>query len=274
LAANRWKVEPLYPMSQYIQTVLTDQVLVITLNRVQAKNALIPALLQEVTDALHAVRDNAQVRAVVIQANSEAFSIGGDIHGFEQHFPDIRDYAADIVGKLNQMMLAMIDLPQPIVTAVQGVVTGGSIGWVLAADLVVLAPQAVFKAHYPSAGFSPDGGWAVLLPRIVGMRRAAECLLLNQSFTAEQAVEWGIANRMVAQDKLREEAFKMARKMALYPVGTMRNSKRLLWRERDQIALDLEAEREKFVHQIMQPEARAGVQRFLETFKDYPKASQ
>ncbi|MGZ3253894.1 MAG: enoyl-CoA hydratase/isomerase family protein [Burkholderiaceae bacterium] len=261
-------------MPKHIQTDLVDQVLVITLNRTRAQNALIPALLAEVIAALADARNALDIRALVLQANGPAFSIGGDIHGFKQQFPDIRDYALDIVGKLNQMMLAMIDLPQPIVTAVQGVVTGGSLGFVLASDLVLLAPEAVFKAHYPSAGFSPDGGWGVLLPRIIGQRRAADCLLLNQSFSAQQAVEWGVANRVVTQNELRDEALKLARKIARYPSGTMRNSKQLLWREREQIAIDLESERQKFVQQIMQKDAHDGVLRFLETFKDYPKAEE
>lgn len=261
-------------MRKHILSELIDQVLVITLNRTRAQNALIPALLTEVIDVLTDARGRPDIRAVVLQANGAAFSIGGDIHGFKQQFPAIRDYALDIVGKLNQMMLAMIDLPQPIVTAVQGVVTGGSIGFVLASDLVLLAPEAVFKAHYPSAGFSPDGGWGVLLPRIIGPRRAAECLLLNQSFGAQQAVDWGVANRVVSQADLRADAHAMARKIARYPAGTMHNSKQLLWRERDQIAADLESERQRFVQQIQHKDAHDGVLKFLETFKDYPKAEE
>jgi 2-(1,2-epoxy-1,2-dihydrophenyl)acetyl-CoA isomerase len=261
-------------MPKHIQTELIDQVLVITLNRTHAQNALIPALLSEVIEAFSEARDRPDMSAIMLQANGAAFSIGGDIHGFKQQFPDIRAYAEDIVGKLNQMMLAMIDFPHPVITAVHGVVTGGSIGFVLASDLVLLSPDAVFKAHYPSAGFSPDGGWGVLLPRIVGPRRAAECLLLNQSVSAEQAVEWGMANRIVANDQLREEAMKMARKIARYPAGTMCKSKQLLWRERAQIAADLELERDKFVQQILQKEAHDGVLRFLETFKDYPKSEE
>ncbi|MGZ3159863.1 MAG: enoyl-CoA hydratase/isomerase family protein, partial [Burkholderiaceae bacterium] len=87
-------------------------------------------------------------------------------------------------------------------------------------------------------------------------------------------VEWGVANRLVTQNDLRDEALKLARKIARYPSGTMRNSKQLLWRERDQIAIDLESERQKFVQQILHKDAHDGVLRFLETFKDYPKAEE
>ncbi|MBI1890464.1 MAG: enoyl-CoA hydratase/isomerase family protein [Burkholderiales bacterium] len=257
-------------MNRHIQTELTEQVLIVTLNRIAAQNALIPDLLSELIAVFSRLPSEPNVHAVVLQSASAAFSIGGDMHSFNRHFPDIRDYALDIVGKLNQMMLAMIDTPQPIVTAVHGVVTGGSMGFVLASDLVLVSPQVVFKAHYPSAGFSPDGGWGVLLPRIAGARRTAECLLLNKSFSAQQAVDWGVANAIIEQDKLRDEAQQVARKIAAYPAGTMRTSKQLLWRERAQIAADLELEREKFVELITRDDAQKGILRFLQTYKDYP----
>lgn len=257
-------------MTPTILTSLAENVLTVTLNRGDAQNALIPELLSELIAIYTELQENTEVHAVVLQSNSTAFSIGGDMHAFNRHFPDIRAYALDIVGKLNQMILAMIDMPQPVVTAVHGVVTGGSLGFVLASDLVLVAPQAQFKAHYPSAGFSPDGGWGVLLPRIIGPRRAAECLLLNKSFGAQQAVAWGVANCVVAQEELRDAAQAMAQKIARYPAGTMRNSKQLLWRERTHIAADLELEKEKFVELITRPEAQAGVQHFLQNYKDYP----
>lgn len=257
-------------MTTLLHTELSDGILTVTLNRRAAQNALVPALLAQVTAAMnHAAGDDA-VRAVLLQSASDAFSIGGDMHAFNRHFPDIRAYAKDIVGKLNQTMLAMIDLPKPIVTAVHGPVTGGSMGFVLASDLVLVSPQAVFKAHYPSAGFSPDGGWGVLLPRLIGARRAAECLLLNRSITAEQAVEWGIANRLVESAALLDDARKMALKIARYPAGTMRTSKQLLWRERAQIAADLDLELAKFVELITADGTQQLVQAFLNTYRDYP----
>ncbi len=107
---------------------------------------------------------------------------------------DLRAYSDELVGKLNQVILALIDLPQPVVAAVDGAVTGGSIGLVLASDLVFLSPRAVFKAHYATAGFCPDGGWTALLPRIAGQRQAAAALYINRSIRAEEAVMCGLAH--------------------------------------------------------------------------------
>jgi 2-(1,2-epoxy-1,2-dihydrophenyl)acetyl-CoA isomerase len=257
-------------VNKYLLTNRLEHVLTVSLNRADAQNALIPELLTELAELFEGLRDDAETHAVVLQSDSTAFSLGGDMHGFKRRFPDIRTYAARIVGELNRAMLAMIAAPQPIVTAVHGAVTGGSMGLVLASDLVLASPQAVFKAHYASAGFSPDGGWTALLPRLIGIRRAAECLLLNRSFDAQRAAEWGVINAVVESEKLREEAQRVARKVAGYPSGTMRNSKRLLWREREQIAAELEQELEKFVEQITRDGAQEDVERFLQTFRDYP----
>ena len=165
---------------------------------------------------------------------------------------------------------ALVDLPQPVVAAVHGVVTGGSIGLVLAADLVYLAPEAAFKAHYATAGFGPDGGWTALVGRLAGQRRAAAALLLNRTIRADEAVAWGLANEVVAAEKLQEAAAAAARKIAAYPAGTMRAAKALLWGDRARLAADLEAERRRFVDLIGRPQAQAGVDNFLRRFKDYP----
>jgi 2-(1,2-epoxy-1,2-dihydrophenyl)acetyl-CoA isomerase len=236
-------------------------------------NALVPELLDELLAALALLRDDPDCRAVLLAAEGPAFSIGGDMRRFRRECAgaaSLQAYASGLVGRLNQAILALIDLPQPVVAAVHGIVTGGAIGLVLAADLVYLAPQAVFKAHYASAGFGPDGGWTALLGRLAGARRAAAALLLNRSVRAGEAVAWGLANELVAAGRLQETAAAAARRVAAYPAGTMRAAKRLLWGERAQLEAALEAERKHFLELIAQPAAAEGVAAFLRDFRDYP----
>lgn len=251
-----------------------DGVARVVLCRVGMHNALIPELLAELLLALAEFKHDADTRALVLAADGPAFSIGGDMRRFkrERECGDLRTYAADLVGQLNQTILALIDLPQPVVAAVHGLVTGGSIGLVLAADIVMLSPRVVFKAHYATAGFGPDGGWTALVSRLAGRRRAAAALLLNRSIRAEEAVSWGLASEIVAADALHDEAAKAARKIALYPLGTMQAAKRLLWGDREQLVADLEAERTRFVELIAGSAALAGVDAFLRDFADYPNS--
>lgn len=249
-----------------------DAVARLVLCRVGMQNALVPELLADLLAALAGLKDDASCRAVVLAADGPVFSIGGDMRRFRRERDDLRAYGDALVGQLNQAILTLIDLPQPVVAAVHGLVTGGSIGLVLASDLVMLAPQAVFKAHYATAGFGPDGGWTALVSRLAGRRRAAAALLLNRSIRAEEAVAWGLANEIVAAEALQEAAAVAARKIAAYPAGTMGAAKRLLWGDRAQLAADLEAERARFVELIAAPEAVAGVDAFLRDFASYPDA--
>jgi 2-(1,2-epoxy-1,2-dihydrophenyl)acetyl-CoA isomerase len=246
----------------------------LVLARSEMHNALVPELLADLLEALHQISADSSIRAVVLAADGPAFSIGGDMRRFHHELDaNLAAYSAGLVGKLNEAILTLIDLKQPVIAAVQGIVTGGSIGLVLACDLAYLAPQAAFKAHYATAGFGPDGGWTVLMPRLAGSRRAAAALLLNRTVRATEAVAWGLANDVVDAEQLQATTLAAARKIAAYPVGTMRAAKALLRNNREQLVLDLEAERSHFLQLIGTADARTGIAAFLRQFQDYPGAA-
>jgi 2-(1,2-epoxy-1,2-dihydrophenyl)acetyl-CoA isomerase len=242
---------------------LDGAVATLTLNRPERHNSLIPELLEELLAALGQLVACPELRAVVLQANGRSFSTGGDVAAFYGS-ADRAAYADRIVGLLNQAVLALIDLPIPVIAAVHGIVTGGSLGLVLGADIVLLAPGASFTPYYTTVGFSPDGGWAAMLPALVGRRRAAEALLLDRTIGAEEAVAWGMATRLVPAATLRQEALAAAHTVAGQLPGSVRRARRLLWADAAQIAAGLEAERQAFVAQIAEAEAERGMAAFLE----------
>ncbi len=247
--------------------VLADRIgpiVALTLNRGERHNSLVPAFLEEMLAALEAVGPNSGVGAVVVQANGRSFSTGGDVLGFYDHLDGLEAYARNIVGLLNRVILALVELPMPAVAAVHGIVTGGSLGLVLACDVVLVAPQASFTPYYSVVGFSPDGGWTVFLPALVGSKRAAEVLMCNQTITAEQAVAWGLASRVVPTERIRSEALSVAHEIAAKRPGSLRHTKRLLNATYGDLTTRLEAERTRFVEQIMTEEARQGIVAFLE----------
>ncbi len=246
----------------------------LTLARPAMRNALVPDLLLDLCVALEQIGRRGETRAVVLAADGEAFSIGGDMRRFaaEMAGPALQTYAAELVGLLNQAVLALLRLPQPVVAAVHGHVTGGSLGLVLACDLAVMADDAVLKAHYATAGFTPDGGWTALLPRLVGARRAAACLMLNRSLSARQALDWGVVNELAPSSEVATAAQRAAERIAASPEATMRAAKRLLAPDTALAGIEaaLEAERQRFVAAIVEPAARAGVADFLRRFTGYP----
>jgi enoyl-CoA hydratase/carnithine racemase len=247
--------------------VLLEQagpVAVLTLNRAERHNSLVPPLLEELLAALEAVRADSVVRAAVLQANGRSFSTGGDVGGFHTHLDDLEAYADRIVGLLNRVILALVELSVPVVAAVHGIVTGGSLGLVLGGDVVLVAPEASFTPYYSVVGFSADGGWTAMLPAVIGPKRAAAVLRRNLTISAEQAVAWGLASRVVPAERIRQEALRVAQDIAAQEPGSVGRTKRLLGLARGDLPARLEAERASFVEQIRTEEARKGIHAFLE----------
>lgn len=254
-------------MKRFILQEIKGQVVILTLNRPERHNSLVPDLLQELYDSLQAVTAKSDIRAVVLQANGRSFSTGGDARGFVEHLATIENYSKHIVGLLNQVILTLLDLPVPVVAAVQGTVTGGSIGLILASDIVLLSPEASFRPYYSVVGPSPDGGWTAMLPSLIGRKRAAEVLMLNRLIDAEQAVALGLANRIIPSEELRAEALRWARGISDKKPGSIRHTKGLLNLDRPKVARRLQAELDHFLEQIQTEEAQKGFQDFLAQLK-------
>ena len=238
-------------------------VVTLTLNRPDRHNSLVPELLTELLFALEAVAADESVRAVVLAAAGRSFSTGGDVRGFYEQGDDVAEYARETVGRLNEVIVAMLAVPQPIVAAVHGIVTGGSLGLVLASDVVLVAPEASFTPWYNVVGFSPDGGWTALLPRVIGRQRAAAALLTNATIRAEQAVAWGLASELVPTGNVAARAADIAGVIAGMQPGSVRRTKVRLSSDLAEIAAGLEDERRHFVDQIVTGEAREGMTRVL-----------
>jgi 2-(1,2-epoxy-1,2-dihydrophenyl)acetyl-CoA isomerase len=235
----------------------------ITLQRPERHNSLIPELLIQLIDALNGVRDERSVLAVVLRASGRSFSTGGDVRGFWEARDRIVAYADEIVGLLNESMLAMMRLPQPILGAVHGPVTGGSLGLVLGCDIVLVSPEATFTPWYGPVGFAPDGGWTAILPEIIGQERVDHILAENRSITAAQAVAWGLATDIVSVETMWAESMLVAQRMAGRNAGTVEPVKARTPQEVAAVSERLCEERRRFVLQVATDEATAGMARYL-----------
>ncbi len=254
-------------MSDLVLVETLPQIGVLTLNRPERHNSLVPELLNDLLDALDRLRRQPGMRALVLQANGRSFSTGGDVRGFFDHRQDGEDYASLVVGRLNEAILTLVAFPVPVVAAVQGIVTGGSLGLVLACDIVLVSPEATFTPFYTTVGYSPDGGWTAMLPDLIGRKRATEVLMLDLSITAEQAVAWGFANRIVPAERIRAEALAIAQAMARQQTGSIQRIRQLLWGHHQEVAVLLEKERQAFIRQITTAEAQDGMATFLQRNK-------
>jgi 2-(1,2-epoxy-1,2-dihydrophenyl)acetyl-CoA isomerase len=256
-------------MCALVQLDIQPPIGVLSLNRPERHNSLTPELLIDLLQALEEVGARSAptlpeaVRALVLRAEGRSFSTGGDIRGFAEHLETIQEYSHEIVGRLNQAILALLDLPIPLVAAVQGIVTGGSLGLVLACDHVLLAPQASFTPYYSVVGFSPDGGWTAMLPNLIGPRRTAAVLSGNATIHAEQAAAWGMADRVVPAESLETEAYELAQELAKKKPGSLQRTRQLIRQAYGDLPERLDAERRSFVEQIASEEAQKGLLVFL-----------
>ncbi|SME92082.1 2-(1,2-epoxy-1,2-dihydrophenyl)acetyl-CoA isomerase [Tistlia consotensis] len=249
-----------------VRTTLAGGVARLTLDRPERHNSLVPELLDDLLAAIEALADEPSVRAVVLAAEGRSFSTGGDVRAFHDQ-PDerLRDYAAGLVGRLNRTILALLGLPQPVIARVQGPVTGGSLGLVLAADLVAATPEAFFAPYYVTVGFAPDGGWSALLPERIGLQRTREIQLLNRRVGAAEARALGLVTEVVEAGALDACIAGWLAILEGHVASGLRAARRSLLTDarRAAYAAGLEAERQAFLAEVARPETRRGMARFL-----------
>jgi 2-(1,2-epoxy-1,2-dihydrophenyl)acetyl-CoA isomerase len=189
-------------ISSTVRTKMRDGVLHLVLDRPGRGNALTPDLLEACLAALDGAAD---ARAIVVTGAGRAFSSGGDVGEFHARAGDrttLLDYADRVVGTLNRVILKLREMPCPVIAAVNGPVTGGSVGLMLAADTIVMARRAFIQPYYARMGFAPDGGWTALMPERIGRARTARWLALDARIDAQTALEIGLADRVVEDDAL------------------------------------------------------------------------
>jgi 2-(1,2-epoxy-1,2-dihydrophenyl)acetyl-CoA isomerase len=240
---------------------IDGSVATITLNRPERHNSLVPDLLRQLADGISDCEADPDARVLVLRATGPSFSTGGDLRGFRGHADALAQYADELVGLLNDVIVRLYDCRVPVIAVVNGQVTGGSLGLVLAADIVLVTDSASFTPYYVEAGFSPDGGWATLLPGIIGRTRASSVQLLNQTITAQQALDWGLATAYTDSAGLDRAVSELCEQFLGKKTGSMRRTRRLL-RPRD-LESRLALEREQFVAQIVTDEAMTGIRSWL-----------
>jgi 2-(1,2-epoxy-1,2-dihydrophenyl)acetyl-CoA isomerase len=184
------------------------------MNRPQTKHALDPELLRALADGLAEVAADASVRAVVLTGAGDAFCSGADLKGALRDLEEGADLGPRI-SQFHALIREIVYAPKPFIAALRGPAVGFGADLALACDLRVFAPDAYIQEKFVAIGLMPDGGGSFWLPRLVGIGRALEYLLLGTRIDAALAVNLGLANR-VAEDP-RAEAQALAATLAAGP---------------------------------------------------------
>jgi 2-(1,2-epoxy-1,2-dihydrophenyl)acetyl-CoA isomerase len=231
-----------------IQLSFDSGVAEITLNRPERLNAWTDQLGSELRSAILEDSADESVRAVLITGAGRGFSSGADVKEMLER--GSADGGTPDVGKLlreryHPIIKGIRELPKPVIAAVNGPAVGIGCSLALACDLIWAAESAIFGLAFVNIGLAPDGGSTFLVPVAVGKARALEMALLGDPVSAEQALDWGLINRVVADGQLMDQARGLARRMAAGPTRSYANSKRMLNNSLMRIMdeqLDLEAD--------------------------------
>ncbi|MBJ6640241.1 enoyl-CoA hydratase/isomerase family protein [Streptomyces sp. DHE7-1] len=210
-------------MADTVLYEVTDGLATITLNRPEAMNALNVATKVALREAAESAAGDSSVRAILLTAAGDrAFCVGQDLKehigllvadretGSRQTMTTVREH-------YNPIVRALTAAAKPVVAAVNGVAAGAGFGFALAADYRVVADTAAFNTSFAGVALTADSGISWTLPRVVGPGRAADLLLFPRNISAQDALELGIANRLVPAAELRTEAEKVARALAEGP---------------------------------------------------------
>lgn len=252
-------------------------VVTLTMNQPETRNALTGnTAASEFVEACARIRGDASVRAVIVTSAGPVFSSGGNIKDMRR-FVETRIDPAKIRQEyrdgIQRLALALYNLDVPTIAAVNGPAIGAGCDLTCMCDIRIASEKASFAESFVRVGLIPGDGGAWLLPRVIGMSRAAEMSFTGDTMDAREALACGLVSRVVAHDELLAEAQRLAGRIAANPGPILRMTKSLL-REGQHVRLDtlleMAAGMQALAHHT--PQHREAVTAFLE--KRAPKFAE
>lgn len=191
-------------------------------------NAVNHRVTLELADAARRCEAAADLRAVLMTARGETFSVGGDLREFMAERERIQTHVREMTLNFHAAILTLNRLAAPLVVAVNGTAAGGGFSLVCMADLAIAKRSAKFNFAYTRSGLTPDGGASWFLPRLVGTQRAFDIMATNPTLSAERACELGIIARVVDDERFHDEVEAVLRQLAALPSNAGARAKRML----------------------------------------------
>lgn len=246
----------------------TEGIVEITLNRPESGNALTPDLTDELADVANQCVGDASVRAMIITGSGRMFCAGGDLAAMADAGDGCHATLLRMTQGLHMAISRFVRMNAPVVMAVNGTAAGGGFGLAISGDLILAGESANFLLAYTNAGLSPDSSSSWFLPRKIGQARASELMLTNSLLTAEQALDWGLINRVVPDAELMDEARELAAKLASGPTLAYGKVKRLLAESfTSGLETQMEHEARGIADSSMSNDGQEGIAAFLEKRK-------
>lgn len=245
-----------------------QRVAVITLNRPEKLNAWTSQMADEVADALRRANEDKDVGVVLFNGAGRAFCAGADIIGEFKRRADAQDAGVqsnERVASDFPTLIKLLHFGKPSIAAVHGYAMGIGVTLPMNCDMRIAAESARLNTQFLNVGLTPEFGSSYLLPRIIGLAKACELVYMPRTFDAQEALEMGLVNRVVPDERLMEEAMSVASVIASRPPFALRKAKEIIYRNLDSDWADaLERETTAFAECMSTAEHREGIQAFIE----------
>jgi enoyl-CoA hydratase len=245
---------------EFILTETRGRVGLVTLNRPQVLNALNHQLVRELMDALEAFDHDEGVGVMVVTGSEKAFAAGADIKEMaDKTVQQMMDL--DYVAAFNRILT----IRKPVIAAVSGYALGGGCEIAMSCDMIVASESAKFGQPEITIGVIPGAGGTQRLTRAVGKALAMEMILNNRTLSAQEALGFGLVNRLVPTEKYLDEALKLAEEIAGRAPAAVRAAKKMINQAYERTLTDgLHAERQEFYNLFATEDQKEGMQAFVE----------
>jgi enoyl-CoA hydratase len=210
-----------------LEVTVDGPVRIVTMSRPESLNAADAVMHRELADVWGRLAIDPGCRAVVLTGAGRAFSAGGDLPRMVATQADqaIQD---EVFEEARRTVLGMIELPQPLIAAVNGPAVGLGASLVSLCDLAIASETAFLADPHLGVGLVPADGAALLWPMMIGLMRAREYIFTGERIPAAMALEWGLVNRVLPVDEVLPAAVAFAHKLSVQPAQALRDTKRLM----------------------------------------------
>lgn len=252
----------LTPDYEELDVTVTDDVCHVAMDTDAPFNAFTPKMVEELLEVAIRCNDEWPVRAIAITGSENGFCAGADVRSFQGDDPT---QLRRVAGVLHEAIRELHAVGVPIVTGVNAVAAGAGFGIALHGDIVLVADDARFEFAYQRLGLAADGGTTYILPRLVGLRKALEVVLLDEPIGPEAAVEEGLATEVVPAESLEARLDEVAHQLAAGPTAAFADTRRLIHESfHRSLPEQLAAEEEAMARAVRTDDFQRGVAAFFE----------
>ncbi|MEZ9821226.1 enoyl-CoA hydratase-related protein [Shewanella sp. 10N.286.45.A1] len=240
-----------------IQVKDDNGVRIITFNRPDKRNALNLQMYTQLTEYLIQGESDNEIRAFMFRGQAQCFTSGNDVADF------LKNSNLGVEHPAFRFLFCLLDLKKPVVAAVTGAAVGIGTTLLLHCDLVYADNTAKFQLPFVKLALVPEAGASLLLPQVVGHVKAAELLMLGNSFDAKSAHQYGLINDVIANEDIFEFSLNQAKKLAQQPPISLQTTKQLMRYNKEAIRAQMEKELVEFGARLASDEAKSRFAAFL-----------